>query len=225
MSPSAIVERRRTRGRPRRCRRRRRARPRAEPGDRRQWRAAADRAWRWRATMASRSGRVMPARSIAVIAASRLSMATDCSGPRDAALPDAGALHDPLVGGVQGLAEVGVGDDRRVAPRRRCRPSRQRGAASCPAAASRWANSAPMCLLRSASTACTATRIAFLMAFAGEAPWQMMETPSPPAAGPRRTRSSRGCGTAPRISGRRQHVGQLSLRPAARTAGPPIHRT
>ena len=51
------------------------------------------------------------------------------------------------------------------------------------AAASRWANSAAMCSLRPASTAWTATRMAFLMALGLEEPWQMIETPRTPSSG------------------------------------------
>ena len=107
-------------------------------------------------------------------------MATDCSGRRDVALPDAGALDDPLVRGVQRPGEIGVGED---AGRHRHADARHLGKGALHhvrAAASRWANSAPMCLLKSASTDCTATRMAFLMALAGEAPWQMMDTPFTP---------------------------------------------
>ena len=51
------------------------------------------------------------------------------------------------------------------------------------AAVWRWANSAPMCWLSPARAACTATRIAFLIALGLEEPWQTMETPLMPSRG------------------------------------------
>ena len=62
-------------------------------------------------TMASRSAAVIPARLQRLSLASQLSMATDWSGARDVALPDAGALDDPLVRGIQRPGEIGVGED------------------------------------------------------------------------------------------------------------------
>ena len=80
--------------------------------------------------------------------------------PGDAALPDAGALHDPLVGGVEVRREIGVGHD--PVGHRGAQPGDRgdRRGAHRRAAASRSANSAPMCLARSTSTDCTATRMA-----------------------------------------------------------------
>src|SRR5439155_18681158 len=98
----------------------------------------------------------------------------------DAPLADAGALADPLVGGVEDLAELVVGHDarRRVAPR-----ARQLGERPLHATAPPCANSAPMSCVTWLSTALSATRIAFLIARAGEEPWQMIDTPCTPSSG------------------------------------------
>ena len=65
-------------------------------------------------------------------------------------------------------AEPGDGDDRTEA--------------HAPAAA-RWPNCALMCWSMCDSIACTATRMAFLIAFPLDDPWHMMETPFTPSSG------------------------------------------
>ena len=51
--------------------------------------------------------------------------------PGDPSLPDPGALDDPLVGGVEHLGEIVVGDAPAAARRRRRSPSRRRVEGSC----------------------------------------------------------------------------------------------
>ena len=96
----------------------------------------------------------------------------------DAALADAGALDDPLVGGVEhlrrdrGWSAPAAG----TAVPTLASSAKGRGIMPAPPSA-RCANSAPMCWLSPACAACTATRIAFLIALGLEAPWQTIETP------------------------------------------------
>src|SRR2546426_545898 len=102
----------------------------------------------------------------------------------DPALPDSAALEDPLVAGLHHLLEVGVGQD----PLGRVRPDaddpRPRHSRSpCPARATSASIAALMCSLRPAVVHSWATRTAFLIAFTGEAPWQMMAAPSMPSSG------------------------------------------
>ena len=61
--------------------------------------------------------------------------------------------------------------------------ARELGDGPLHATASPRANSSPMSWLRWLSTDWMATRIAFLMARAGEEPWQMIETPWTPSSG------------------------------------------
>src|SRR5262249_16665339 len=93
---------------------------------------------------------------------------------RDAPFLDARALLDPLVRGVEELREFLVLHDARghvaaVAP--------EPGDRALHAGTFPSASSAAMSSERWLRTACTATRIAFLIALAGDAPWQMMTTP------------------------------------------------
>src|SRR5439155_27152584 len=101
----------------------------------------------------------------------------------DAALPDAGALDDPLVRGVQRQGKVGIGEHVRRHANTHARHLREWARHHERTAVSRWANSAAMCWVRPARTACTATRMAFLMALGLEDPWQMMATPRTPSSG------------------------------------------
>src|SRR5439155_24108343 len=88
-------------------------------------------------------------------------------GPRDAPLPDPGALADPLVRRVEDLRELVVRHHtlRRVATRSLELRNRTLHRAALPPA-----NSAPMSWSRWLSTMCAATRTALTIARAGEAP-------------------------------------------------------
>ena len=90
--------------------------------------------------------------------------------PGDVALPDAGALDDPLVRGIERAGQIGVGEH---AGRNRDADAGHLGdgsaghAGACFLAFGEF--SADVAVLRSASTDCTATRMAFLMALGVEA--------------------------------------------------------
>src|SRR5207245_2401952 len=100
---------------------------------------------------------------------------------RDVPLADAAALHDPRVVGLDDLLEVGVREDpfRRIradpddlGPRHSRPPSR-------PPRASSASSAARMCSLSPFFAHSPATRTAFLMALAGDRPWQMIASTSP----------------------------------------------
>src|SRR5690606_15732095 len=103
--------------------------------------------------------------------------------PGVAPLPDAGALHDPLIRRLQPGLEVLVGHD----PRREVDPEpgqmRKGPSGHAPASASRRANLAPMWALRSWATAWLATRMAFLKALGEGEPWQTLAAPFTPSSG------------------------------------------
>src|SRR5262245_20734590 len=103
----------------------------------------------------------------------------------DVALADARPLHDPLVVGVHHLLEVGVGQDalRGVRPHADdLRPPHSRPPSRPPRATSA-SSAALMCSFTPAFAHSLATRTAFLIAFTGAAPWQMIAGPSPPRSG------------------------------------------
>ena len=88
----------------RRCRTRPPCRRRAAPAGRRRWTGSSRSGVTVASTMASSSSAVTPARLDRLPRPPAQSMASDWSGRGDAPLPDAGALDDPLVGGVEHLA-------------------------------------------------------------------------------------------------------------------------
>src|SRR5205814_3703140 len=96
----------------------------------------------------------------------------------DVPFVDSGALDDPLVGRVDHLLEILVGEDplRRVGADADDLGSRHSRPPSRPSASIASASSAVlMCSFTSFLTHSAATRTPFLMAFTGDAPWQMME--------------------------------------------------
>src|SRR5262249_32026417 len=102
----------------------------------------------------------------------------------DVALADAAALDDPLVVRVDHLLEVGVGQD--PLGRVRADPgdprSRHSRPPSRPPRATSASSAALMCSFSPAFAHSWATRTAFLMAFTGDAPRQMMAAPSMPSS-------------------------------------------
>src|SRR5262249_53040263 len=103
----------------------------------------------------------------------------------DVPFPNAAALHDPPVVGRDHLLEVGVGenalgriraDGNDPGPRHSRPPSR-------PPRATSASSAARMCSLSPFFAHSPATRTAFLMALAGERPWQMIASPSMPSNG------------------------------------------
>ena len=73
------------------------------------------------ATMMRSIRGAMPAAASALCAACERRDRSSCALRRDVALADAGARDDPLVGGVDGLGKVVVGQDLRRADSCRCR--------------------------------------------------------------------------------------------------------
>ena len=107
---------------------------------------------------------VTPAAAIACSLASWLEHGHGLLGPGDVALPDAGALDDPLVGGLERSGEVLVRDDVGRHGHADARHLGERARNHVRAAGSRCANSAAMCSFRPDVTAWRATRMPFLMA-------------------------------------------------------------
>src|SRR5206468_3351507 len=104
----------------------------------------------------------------------------------DVPLADAGALDDPLVRGLHHPLELLVGEDALrgigtdtddLCPGHSRPPSRPSASA---VSASR---AVLMCSFTPLLTHSAATRTAFLIAFTGEAPWQIMEAPLIPRSG------------------------------------------
>src|SRR6185436_2798908 len=93
---------------------------------------------------------------------------------------DAGALLDPLIGRVEELGELLVFHDAR---RGVAAGAPQLCEGTLHAGTLPTANSAAMSSERWLRTDWMATRMAFLIAFAGDAPWQMITTPCTPSSG------------------------------------------
>src|SRR5262249_30916879 len=103
----------------------------------------------------------------------------------DPPLADAAALNDPLVAGLDHPLEIGVAQHALRSVRAHPDdpgPGHSRSP-SFPPRATSASSAALMCSFTPAFAQSRATRTAFLMAFTGEVPWQMMAAPSRPSSG------------------------------------------
>ena len=101
----------------------------------------------------------------------------------DPPFPNARALDDPLIGGIDHVLELGIGEDSGRDPHpHRYQSDCRRRHAYAPALASPD-SSRLRCSTMSHSTDLAATRTALRIARAGESPWQMIVTPLAPSSG------------------------------------------
>src|SRR5262249_19553849 len=104
-------------------------------------------------------------------------------GARDVPLANAGALDDPLIGGVEHPLEIGVGEDSGRRGRSHARGHGTRHWRHAAGVASCAASSASMCAVSPPRTASAALPIAHITERALVEPWQMMVTPRTPSSG------------------------------------------